>query len=905
MRPSCPTLVLAFLLLIVPSPDTAIAQGTGGAGTDPAAGGVRAEGATGGETGLRGLVQRRPAIPDDARVEGASQGDAPLSAPATVGSSLNRIGRSGGTAATEAGASATNASRDPSSDTTPGGSGVEAPRRETGSATGTTPVADSDAAPLEALRRVIEDPDTRAKLLGALAALEGNAPSGAGDTAAAEAASAEAGGGGGPAAAAGSAEAEQAAEGNAETEAHKRSLGRRIAELTQEGVEEIVHTVKGFVTGVHATLRRLTGFADVDAEELMEIAHSIAITFVSTFATFLLLRVLARPLWLRLGRFAENASYAKTGLVILLSAVIDVGVVLLAWAVGYGLALFGWGTPGQIDIHEALFLNAFLVVELVKAFLRVLIAPTTGRLRPLPLSDGAAVYWHLWSTALVSLLGYGLMLVVPIVNDVVNIFTGRATSVLIFTLFLVIAMILAIVNRRAPTEYFRDRRAEEGGDVTLGVIAAVAPFFPYAVIAYLFTLFVFAVASTGQVGAIVLDTLKVLGIIGLGWAAVSVLSAASKHGVKLPSRVTDTLPLLERRLNTFVPAFLSIVRFVVFLAVIGAAIEVTGLFDVTSWLDDTLGGDATATVVSVVLIVIAAFLVWLALSSWIEYRLTPRGFRVVTSREQTLLTLLWNAASIGIIVIAAMFSLSELGINIAPLIASAGVLGLAIGFGAQKLVQDIITGIFIQFENACNVGDVIAVGGTTGTVEKLTIRSVSLRDLDGTFHVIPFSSVDMVSNYMRGFAYHVADLGIAYREDTDVGKQVMLDCFGTMKQDPDWQGKIIGDLEWFGVQSLGDSAVVLRARIKVRPGQQWGIGRRYNELLKKACDERGIEIPFPHMTVWMGEGKDGGAPPLHMRAEGGVAPKRAEGAEDPDAPTGTGAEKTRKPASDAPLDDEG
>ncbi|MEL7173670.1 MAG: mechanosensitive ion channel domain-containing protein, partial [Pseudomonadota bacterium] len=376
-----------------------------------------------------------------------------------------------------------------------------------------------------------------------------------------------------------------------------------------------------------------------------------------------------------------------------------------------------------------------------------------------------------------------------------------------------------------------------------------------------------------------------------------------RHGVQLPGTVTETLPLLERRLNTFVPAFLSVVRFVVFLAVIGAATEITGLFDVMGWLDATLGGDAASTFVSVMLIVLAAFVIWLAMSSWIEYRLTPRGYRITTSREQTLLTLLRNAATIAILVIATMFSLSELGINIAPLIASAGVFGLAIGFGAQKLVQDIITGIFIQFENACNVGDVITVGSTTGTVEKLTIRSVSLRDLQGTFHVIPFSSVDMVSNYMRGFAYHVADLGIAYREDTDAGKQVMLDCFKAMKDDPEWRGHIIGDLEWFGVQSLGDSAVVLRARIKARPGQQWGIGRRFNELLKKACDERGIEIPFPHMTIWMGEAKDGTAPPLHMRAEGGVAPKKPEQVEGPvEIPEGTGREKTRKPGDDAPPD---
>jgi small conductance mechanosensitive channel len=211
-----------------------------------------------------------------------------------------------------------------------------------------------------------------------------------------------------------------------------------------------------------------------------------------------------------------------------------------------------------------------------------------------------------------------------------------------------------------------------------------------------------------------------------------------------------------------------------------------------------------------------------------------------------------------------MIALSELGLNIGPLIASAGVLGLAIGFGAQKLVQDVITGVFIQLENAMNVGDVVTVGGITGVVEKLTIRSVALRDLQGTVHVIPFSSVDMVSNFMKGFSFHVADLGIAYREDVADGKAAMEAAFDELAADPELGSDVIGPMEWFGVNELGDSAVVLRARIRTRPGKQWGVGRAFNELVKRHCDARGVEIPFPHLTVWFGEGKDGTAPPAHI-----------------------------------------
>ncbi|MEM6944168.1 MAG: mechanosensitive ion channel domain-containing protein, partial [Pseudomonadota bacterium] len=736
-------------------------------------------------------------------------------------------------ASTERGA--TEAPPDPDAASDPNGSAAEQARPPEDA--GTEP----DQEALNALRRVLSDPEARGRLLGALAAI--GAQTGDSDEGGAE----------------GGAEDEQppedgtAAAEEANPEAQPRlSLGRRVAEITRDGVREIVETLTDFYNGVRTTQRRLSGFANVDTERLAAIAEDIGITLISTFATLFLLRIFATPVWRRLARYASGGSYTRGVVAIAISSLLDLITLLMAWATGYAFAVFGRGEAGDLSVHEALFLNAFLVVEFIKAVIRAFLAPSEGLIRPLPLTDRAAVYWHRWSNFLISLLGYGLMLAVPLVNDVVNLFTGRATTVLIFAVFLLISMVLVILNRKAPAAYFRRRAEDTGGDVTLGTIAYAAHLFPLAIIAYLITLFVLAVADTGQVGPAVILTLKVIGVVAIGVAAVNALSRASNHGVRLPGTMTRTLPMLEQRLNTFVPAFLSIVRFVVFVAVIGAAIDIVGLFNFSAWLDGELGGDAAAIVTSVVLIVLGAFVIWIAIMSWIDFRLTPRGFRIVTSREQTLLTLLRNAASIAIIVVATMFSLSEIGINIAPLIASAGVFGLAIGFGAQKLVQDIITGVFIQFENACNVGDVITVGGITGTVEKLTIRSVSLRDLYGTYHVIPFSSVDMVSNFMRGFAYHVADLGIAYREDVEEAKQAMLDCFAEMQSDRDWGGKIIGDLDWFGVQSLGDSSVVLRARIKTIPGQQWGVGRRYNELLKKTCDARGIEIPFPHMTIWMG-----------------------------------------------------
>jgi small conductance mechanosensitive channel len=289
-----------------------------------------------------------------------------------------------------------------------------------------------------------------------------------------------------------------------------------------------------------------------------------------------------------------------------------------------------------------------------------------------------------------------------------------------------------------------------------------------------------------------------------------------------------------------------------------------------------MGRDFGTSLFSVLVVVVVAFMLWLALASWVDYRLNPSRAVPATAREATLLTLFRNAVTIALVVITLMISLSELGLDIAPLLASAGVLGLAIGFGSQRLVQDIITGIFIQFENAINVGDVVTVGGTTGSVEKLTIRSVSLRDVNGVFHIIPFSAVDRVSNFMRDFSFHVADIGIAYRESTDEAKALMFKAFDDLKAMPEFSRVIIGPLDWHGVTTLGDSAVTLRARIRTRPGSQWAVGRAYNEAVKRRFDEAGVEIPFPHMTVWFGESKDGRAPPLHMTADIQRTPQAGE-----------------------------
>jgi small conductance mechanosensitive channel len=235
------------------------------------------------------------------------------------------------------------------------------------------------------------------------------------------------------------------------------------------------------------------------------------------------------------------------------------------------------------------------------------------------------------------------------------------------------------------------------------------------------------------------------------------------------------------------------------------------------------------------------------------------------SRVETLARVFRNAAGVVILLVAGMLVLGEVGISVAPILATAGVAGVAIGFGAQSLVKNFLAGFFLLLDDQVRQGDVVQVAGIGGLVEEVTLRYVRLRDLDGHVHYVPNGEITVVTNRTREYATAVIEVGIAYREDPDEAFAVMREAAGAMRADPDWKERMVAELEILGVDKWADSAVVLRARLRVVPAiQQWNVKREFLKRLKKAFDQRGIEIPFPHLTVYAGQGKDGGAPPFHL-----------------------------------------
>jgi len=222
-------------------------------------------------------------------------------------------------------------------------------------------------------------------------------------------------------------------------------------------------------------------------------------------------------------------------------------------------------------------------------------------------------------------------------------------------------------------------------------------------------------------------------------------------------------------------------------------------------------------------------------------------------RVETLIRLIRQAALIVLWVTTILIILKEIGVDVGPVLASAGIVGLAVGFGAQNLVRDFIAGFFFILENQVRVGDVAIVNGTGGLVERVNFRTIVLRDLAGVVHIFPNGTVSTLSNLTNDWSAYVFDIGVAYKENTDKVIEVMDKVGSAMKQDEIIGSFMLEEPEIFGVDKFDNSAVVIKGRIKTKPIRQWQVGREYLRRIKLAFDNAGIEIPFPHQTLYFGE----------------------------------------------------
>jgi moderate conductance mechanosensitive channel len=284
-------------------------------------------------------------------------------------------------------------------------------------------------------------------------------------------------------------------------------------------------------------------------------------------------------------------------------------------------------------------------------------------------------------------------------------------------------------------------------------------------------------------------------------------------------------------------------------------LSVWGL-DVWSWLSGP-GAPFLFGALRIVMVLFFAVVAWEVAIRAIDGAFNSAAKEADTLRRaaqlRSLAPMIRGAVRTAIAVFAGLVVVSQFGVKIAPLLAGAGVVGVAVGFGAQTLVKDYLTGFSLILEDIVSVGDIVRIGDSGGLVETMTLRTIRLRDFDGTLHVIPYSEAQIVHNMTKTFSYYVFDLPISYDSDIDQALKLMRSVGHALQSEPAFADKILEPIEVVGVDSLADSGVILKARIKTAPTQQWTVGREYNRRIKIAFDEARIEIPVPHLKIMLSD----------------------------------------------------
>ncbi|HCN97915.1 MAG TPA: mechanosensitive channel protein [Leclercia sp.] len=568
------------------------------------------------------------------------------------------------------------------------------------------------------------------------------------------------------------------------------------------------------------------------------------------FAFYWLVRLCAWPLYRKMGSWGrrknrETSSWVHLPLTIASAFIIDLLLLALTLFIGQILSEYlNTGNP-TIAFQQTLFLNAFALIEFFKAILRLIFCPRVPDLRPFAISDRAAHYWSLRLSILSGMIGYGLLVAVPIISNQVNVQIGALANVLIMLCITVWALYLIFHNKRAITEGLLHLADRSLAFFSL-FIRAFALVWHWLASAYFIVLCFFSLFDPGNSLKFMMGaTFRSLAIVGIAAFVSGLLSRWLAKTITLSPHVQRSYPELQKRLNGWISVSLKVARFLTVCVAIMLLLSAWGLFDFWNWLHNGAGEKTVDILIRIALILFFSAIGWTILASLIENRLSSdiHGRPLPSARARTLLTLFRNALAVVISTITIMIVLSEIGVNIAPLLAGAGALGLAISFGSQTLVKDIITGIFIQFENGMNTGDLVTIGPLTGTVERMSIRSVGVRQDTGAYHIIPWSSITTFANFVRGIGSVVANYDVDRHEDAEKAQAALKAAVDELLEREDIRGLIIGEPSFAGIVGLTSTAFTLRVSFTTQPLKQWTVRFALDSMVKKHFDLAEVRMP--------------------------------------------------------------
>lgn len=508
--------------------------------------------------------------------------------------------------------------------------------------------------------------------------------------------------------------------------------------------------------------------------------------------------------------------------------------------------------------------NANLIARAIMLAVGILLVPQCAALRPLRLRDETAAYMFVWARRVTSFAVYGyfiaeaaLLMGVPrrghrFLLDLLGVVIGLLAVVLILQNRTNVAEAILAPRRPEPGEEAPNGDTEAPSQAARGTRRFLAEYWHVAAILYVVIVFAVWIFHPGGGPLFVIRaTLLTLLSIGIARLVVQLVRGAVRYVFRITGDIRQLFPALEARANRYLQVFNVVIAVVAYGGAASAILQAWGVrsFD---WLTSPAGRRLAVSVTSIALILVIAIAVWESINAVLE-RYALRVFGEAPSRRgmraRTLIMLAQRALLAVIVVFVGMIILSEIGINIAPLIAGAGMVGIAVGLGGQTLVKNLIEGISNLIEDSFAVGDVVKLSDISGVVEEISMRVVRLRDFSGTVHTIPFSEIKTISNMTRDFSFAVFDLGVGYESDIGRVRKILETEAAALRADPDVGSFITGDLEIAGLDRFGDSAITIKGRIRTLPGKQWPVQRAFNQRIKDAFAREGIDIPFPHRTI--------------------------------------------------------
>ncbi|MDR2264932.1 MAG: mechanosensitive channel protein [Enterobacter asburiae] len=585
------------------------------------------------------------------------------------------------------------------------------------------------------------------------------------------------------------------------------------------------------------------------------VSHFLMLAAI-VFAFYWLARLCAWPLYRKMGQWGRKKNRDKGSwfpLPLMIAGAFIIDLLLLALTLFVGQISSDALNAGSktIAFQQALFLNAFALIEFFKALLRLIFCPGVPDLRPFAIQDKSARYWALRLSILSGLIGYGLLVAVPIISNQVNVQFGALANVLIMLCITVWALYLIFHNKKHITESLLQLADRSLSFFSL-FIRAFALVWHWLASAYFIVLCFFSLFDPGNSLKFMMGaTFKSLAIIGIAAFVSGLLSRWISKTITLSPQVQRNYPELQKRVNGWASVSLKVARILTVCVAVMLLLNAWGLFDFWNWLHNGAGEKTVDILIRIALILFFSAVGWTLLASLIENRLVSdiHGRPLPSARARTLLTLFRNALAVIISTITIMIVLSEIGVNIAPLLAGAGALGLAISFGSQTLVKDIITGIFIQFENGMNTGDLVTIGPLTGTVERMSIRSVGVRQDTGAYHIIPWSSITTFANFVRGIGSVVANYDVDRHEDADKAKQALQAAVEELLEMDGIRGLIIGEPSFAGIVGLTNTAFTLRVSFTTQPLKQWTVRFALDSMVKKHFDLADVRMPVQTYQV--------------------------------------------------------